>query len=63
MLLELEGLQAEWQFKVIEVDIDGDSALLEKYGTRIPLLEDHQGRCISEYFLDQVTLLRYLRGA
>jgi glutathione S-transferase len=63
MLLALERLQAVWPFKLIEVDIDDNPALREKYQTRIPLLEDHQGRCISEYFLDQVTLLRYLQGA
>jgi glutathione S-transferase len=63
MLLALERLQAKWPFELIEVDIDDNPALREKYQTRIPLLEDHQGRCISEYFLDQVTLLRYLEGA
>jgi glutathione S-transferase len=63
MLLELEQLQAEWLFELIKVDIDSDSALREKYNTRIPLLEDHSGRCISEYFLDQVTLLSYLQDA
>jgi glutathione S-transferase len=62
MLQELERLQAEWRFELIEVDIDSDPAMREKYNTRIPLLEDHRGRCISEYFLDQVTLLRYLQG-
>jgi glutathione S-transferase len=63
MLLELERLQEEWRFELIEVDINGDPALQEKYQTRIPLLQDHQGGCISEHFLDQVALLRYLRGA
>ncbi|MES9848407.1 MAG: glutaredoxin family protein [Candidatus Thiodiazotropha sp.] len=63
MLMELERLQAEWGFELIEVDIDRNPAIREKYQTRIPILEDHQGRCLSEYFLDQVTLLRYLQGA
>jgi glutathione S-transferase len=63
MLLELERLQGEWRFELIEVDIDDDPVLREKYQTRIPLLQDHQGRCISEHFLDQVALLRYLQGA
>ncbi|MES9811486.1 MAG: glutaredoxin family protein [Candidatus Thiodiazotropha sp.] len=63
MLMELVRLQAEWDFEIIEVDIDCNPAIREKYRTRIPLLEDHQGRCLSEYFLDQVALLRYLQGA
>ncbi|MES9946987.1 glutaredoxin family protein [Candidatus Thiodiazotropha sp. CDECU1] len=63
MLQELERLQTEWRFELIEVDIDRYPAIREKYHTRIPLLEDHQGRCLSEYFLDQATLLSYLQGA
>lgn len=62
MLAELKRLQREWQFEIIEVDIDRYPEIRDSYSTRIPLLEDHQGRCLSEYFLDQMTLLRYLQG-
>ncbi|MES9968850.1 MAG: glutaredoxin family protein [Candidatus Thiodiazotropha sp.] len=63
MLLELERLQREFKFELIQVDIDRYPAIRDNYRTRIPLLEDHQGRCLSEYFLDQATLLSYLKGA
>ncbi|MES9987432.1 MAG: glutaredoxin family protein [Candidatus Thiodiazotropha endolucinida] len=63
MLMELERLQAEWGFELIKVDIDRNPNSREKYQIRIPILEDDQGRCLSEYFLDQETLLRYLQGA
>ena len=49
MLLELERLQMEWKFELIEVDIDRYPAIREKFQTRIPLLEDHQGGVISTY--------------
>ncbi|MES9993941.1 MAG: glutaredoxin family protein [Candidatus Thiodiazotropha sp.] len=63
MLEELQRLQGEWRFDLIEIDIDRDPAIRDSYHTRIPLLEDHQGRCLSEHFLDQASLLSYLQGA
>ena len=63
MLQELERLQQEWKFEIIEVDIDRYPEIRESYHARIPLLEDSQGRCLSEIFLDQMTLLSYLQGA
>jgi glutathione S-transferase len=63
MLLELKRLQKEWKFELIEVDIDHNPDVRERYHSRVPLLEDHQGRCLSEYYLDQATLLSYLQGA
>lgn len=62
MLMELERLQSEWRFELIQIDIDHDTQLDRTYQTRVPLLMDRQGRCLSEYFLDQETLLRYLKG-
>jgi len=62
MLEELIRLRSEWKFDLIEVDIDRSPEIREEYNTRIPFLEDAQGSCLSEYYLDQVTLLRYLRG-
>ncbi len=63
MLQELQRLRQEWKFEIIEIDIDRYPEIRDSYHTRIPLLEDSQGRCLSEYFLDQMTLLRYLQGA
>lgn len=63
MLQELQRLQQEWKFEIIEIDIDRYPEIRDSYHTRIPLLEDSQGRCLCEYFLDQMTLLRYLQGA
>jgi glutathione S-transferase len=63
MLMALERLRSEWRFELIEIDIDNDRQLRETYKNRVPLLNDDQGRCLSEFFLDQETLLSYLRGA
>ncbi|PUB78308.1 MAG: thioredoxin family protein [gamma proteobacterium symbiont of Ctena orbiculata] len=63
MLQELKRLQTEWRFELIEIDIDRYPEIRDSYDTRIPLLEDNQGRCLSEYFLDQASLLSYLQGA
>jgi hypothetical protein len=63
MHLELERLKTRWRFELIEIDIDRDPRVRQAYQTRVPLLSDHQGRCLSEYYLDPVTLLRYLQGA
>ncbi|PUB83867.1 MAG: hypothetical protein B6D72_10070 [gamma proteobacterium symbiont of Ctena orbiculata] len=63
MLQELKRLQTEWRFELIEIDIDRYPEFRDSYHTRIPLLEDNQGRCLSEYFLDQASLLSYLQGA
>ncbi|MCU7904684.1 MAG: glutaredoxin family protein [Candidatus Thiodiazotropha sp. (ex Epidulcina cf. delphinae)] len=63
MLEDLARLRAEWVFDLVEVDIDRRPEIREKYHTRVPVLENAQGRCLSEHFLDQATLLSYLQGA
>jgi hypothetical protein len=63
MHLALEQLKAQWRFELIEIDIDRDPQVCQAYQARVPLLNDHKGRCLSEYYLDQETLLRYLQGA
>ncbi len=35
----LEELQQRWDFKIIEVDIDEDDQLTERYGIIIPVIE------------------------
>jgi hypothetical protein len=63
MYLALQRLKAQWRFELIEIDIDRDPQVRQAYQSRVPLLNDHQGRCLSEYYLDQETLLSYLQGA
>jgi glutathione S-transferase len=55
--------QAKFDFQAIEVDIDEDSDLQARYGSRIPLLLSGHGECLSEYYLDPKRLLSYLQGA
>ncbi|MCU7917400.1 MAG: glutaredoxin family protein [Candidatus Thiodiazotropha sp. (ex Dulcina madagascariensis)] len=63
MLEDLARLRREWEFELIEVDIDQRPEIREKYHARVPVLESAQGLCLSEHFLDQATLLSYLQGA
>ena len=63
MAIHLEQLQQAMAFDLERIDIDGDPALRERYNSRVPVLEDADGNCLSEYFLDQVSVLNYLRSA
>lgn len=56
MLRALEGLQDELQFTVQVVDVDADDALESRYGERVPVLVDSDGREICHYFLDLTAL-------
>lgn len=53
---ELRAFQAELGFAVSVVDIDRDPALVERWGTRVPVLTTADGRLICEYFLDPKAL-------
>lgn len=35
----LEDLQQNWEFEIVEVDIDQDDRLVEAYGITIPVIE------------------------
>jgi glutaredoxin len=35
----LEDLQVSWDFEIVEVDIDQDDELVERYGIIIPVIE------------------------
>jgi glutaredoxin len=35
----LEDLQKNWDFEIVEVDIDQDDQLVEEYGITIPVIE------------------------
>ncbi|KKK39483.1 hypothetical protein WQ57_04130 [Mesobacillus campisalis] len=37
----LEELQKNWQFDIVEVDIDESDELTERYGITIPVIELH----------------------
>ena len=53
---ELRAFQTELGFVVSVVDIDRDPALVERWGTRVPVLTTADGRLICEYFLDPAAL-------
>lgn len=53
---ELRAFQTELGFGLSVVDIDRDPALVERWGTRVPVLTTADGRLICEYFLDPMAL-------
>ena len=63
MAIHLEDLRRSWEFELEQVDVDSDATLRERYHTRVPVLEDADGNCLSEYFLDQASVLNYLQSA
>jgi len=56
MARALERLQAELGFRFEVRDVDADAALERRYGERVPVLVDAQGREICHYFLDESAL-------
>jgi glutathione S-transferase len=63
MLEHLEGLMSSQPFRLERVDVDLDSTLKQQYDHRVPVLEDKDGAILSEYYLDQQAVLRYLQSA
>jgi len=59
MAQALAPLAREWGFEVDEIDVDADPGLEARYGERIPVLTESDGREICHYFLD----LQALRSA
>lgn len=57
---QLESYRERGGFTLERFDISRDAELERVYGTRIPVLETAEGRCLSEYFLDERSLLSYL---
>ncbi len=55
MLQQLQRLQTELAFELDVVDIDDDAGLVERYGSRVPVLQNRAG-FICEYFLDEQAL-------
>jgi hypothetical protein len=46
----------------VDVDVDADPALEERYGERVPVLVRPDGLEICHYFLDDAALRRALAG-
>ncbi|MEJ2610079.1 MAG: glutaredoxin family protein [Candidatus Thiodiazotropha sp.] len=63
MLQALSELKSERDFEIIEVDIDRYPEKSQGYALRIPLLENPEGECLSEHFIDRERLLSYLQSA
>ncbi|BAZ93465.1 MULTISPECIES: glutaredoxin family protein [Thiohalobacter] len=53
---ELRVLQPDLGFELRVIDIDRDPALVERWGTRVPVLTTADDRLICEYFLDPAAL-------
>ena len=51
MTVALSRLRAELGFSFVEVDIDRDPGLVERYGTRVPVLAGGDVE-LCDYFLD-----------
>lgn len=63
MLEQLAELAQTAVFELQQVDVDDDAETRARYHTRVPVLEDTHGNLLSEIYLDQVTVLNYLRDA
>jgi hypothetical protein len=59
MLAALATLRGEFKFAVDVVDVDGDAALEQRFGTLVPLLM-HAGTELCHYHLDAVKVRAYL---
>lgn len=62
MLERLAPYQQRGQLGLELIDIDRSADERSAYRTRIPVLENPEGECLSEYFLDEDALLSYLDG-
>ncbi len=60
MVRELEPFAAELGFSLAQVDVDSDPALDARYGEKVPVLVDAEGREICHGFLDIEALRRRL---
>jgi hypothetical protein len=62
MRKQLNGSRWHGKFSLELIDVDSAATELFSYQARIPVLETPQGKCLSEYFLDEDALLSYLDG-
>jgi len=59
MWQQLDELRRERQFKVHQVDVDGDPGLVDKYGPLVPVLA-FGDELLCHYYLDPAALTDYL---
>ncbi len=59
LLLQLHELQQAHGFLIRDIDIDADPQLVERYGTRVPVVTCGE-REICHYFLDQAAVMQVL---
>jgi glutaredoxin len=57
----LEKVRGEVPFELREIDIDGDAALVERYGIEIPVIVV-DGRKHAKYRVDEAAFRRRLAG-
>jgi len=62
MVDELEVLKAELDISYTLCDVDTDTALVEKYGSRVPVLVGGDTE-VCWYFLDRDSLREYCRSS
>ncbi len=60
MLMGLQALQAREPFELAVIDVDGDPALAQRYGERVPVLF-HGEHELCHYHLDPSAVTDYLR--
>ena len=60
MLADLQPLLQERGVPLELIDVDGSPGMQHYYGQRIPVLESSAGECLSELFLDEAAVARYL---
>lgn len=61
MLAALDSLRGEFGVTVDVVDVDGDAALEQRFGTRVPVLM-HCGTELCHYHLDAAKVRSYLEA-
>ncbi|MCB1829686.1 MAG: glutaredoxin family protein [Gammaproteobacteria bacterium] len=61
MWQHLQEIQTERKFELVQVDVDSEPELQQRFGSLIPVLLGDD-RIICNYFLDPVALEQYLAG-
>lgn len=59
MLQQLREIQQEHPFDLVQIDVDSDPGLQQRFGALVPVLSGGE-RILCNYYLDPVALQRYL---
>ena len=59
MLQQLHEIQQEHPFDLVQIDVDSDPGLRQRFGALVPVLSGGE-RILCKYYLDPVALQRYL---